>query len=151
MKITAICLCALLLIGCGQTDDPPVVGVEADNQAMNQAMATAQATLDDFFANYQSMPGAEASLKFGLETTNGDKEHIWFNPIAVNGDTITAQCANQPVDIPGLALGDVRELNRSQVSDWLILVGNTCYGGYTMRVMAELYPEQTPPFEFADL
>ena len=63
---------------------------------------------------------------------------------------ITGECANDPEKIPGLKLGDVRTVTRNDVSDWMIVVGNKCFGGYTIRVLAERDPDAAPPLEFVD-
>jgi uncharacterized protein YegJ (DUF2314 family) len=117
---------------------------------MNAAIEQAKATLNLFFENYKAMENVGYSLKFGIGTSDGDIEHIWFNPIEVDGDKIKAQCANVPKDIPDLKVGDVRDLNRDQITDWMIVSGNKCYGGYTIRVLAERDPKSVPPFQYAD-
>ncbi len=140
----------LFLCSCLGQSQPPVIDVDAANVAMNNAVQAAKDSLDQFFEHYQSLPDAQYSLKFALTTSSGGEEHIWFNPIAVNGAEIEAACANEPRNIPDLKVGDVRKLKRSDVSDWMILSGGKCYGGYTIRVLSEMDPKSTAPFEFAD-
>ena len=140
----------LCLSSCLGQNEPPVINVDAANTAMNGAVQTAKDSLDAFFKNYKSLPDAKYSLKFALTTSSGGEEHIWFNPLEVSDAGIKAECANEPRNIPDLKVGDVRTLKRSDVSDWMILSGGKCYGGYTIRVLTELDPEAIPPFEFAD-
>ena len=140
----------IMLIGCGESENPPVVGVESGDSEMNSAIAKAQETLEHFFANYQSMPNDGYSLKFRMPTPDGEGEHIWFNPVEVSGDTVTAQCANEPMQIPDLKAGDTRVLSKSDITDWMIIAGSKCYGGYTIRVLAKRDSANAPPFEFAD-
>ena len=59
-------------------------------------------------------------------------------------------CANDPENIAGLRFGDVRTVDRSQVSDWMIMENGECYGGYTIRVLSELDPANAPPLKFVD-
>lgn len=68
----------------------------------------------------------------------------------MQGDKIIGKCANDPVDVPGLGMGDIRKVTRADVSDWMIVVGNQCYGGYTIRVLAKRDPDAVPPLEFVD-
>ena len=150
MKHLLIILMAAFLFSCSNNDDPPIIDVDSEDQQMNAAIEKARSTLDQFFENYTSIENDGYSLKFGLETSDGGIEHIWFNPLGVNGDTIKAECANQPRDIPDLKLGDIRELKREQITDWMIVSGNKCYGGYTIRALAEKDPKNAPPFEYAD-
>ena len=142
MMFTAISL------GCQSGD--PVVSVDESNEEMNKAMETARSTFPQFIKNWEAPSNMATSIKFGLPTRDDRVEHIWFEPIEINGDSIKASCGNDPVNIDGLKLGDVRTFKASELSDWMILSGNKCYGGYTVRVMAKMDPKNAPPFEFAD-
>ena len=77
---------------------------------------------------------------------------ITLNPSKIEGDTITAECANEPRDIPNLEMGQVRELSTDLVSDWMLIVGKKCYGGYTLQVTIKVQPELAKqiPYEFVD-
>lgn len=138
------------LFSCGNNDNPPIIDVDSEDQQMNAAIEQAKATLNQFFDNYKSIENDGYSLKFGLKTSDDGIEHIWFNPLEIDGNTIKAECGNEPRNIPDLKLGDVRDLKRDQITDWMIVSGNKCYGGYTIRVLAERDPENAPPFEYAD-
>ncbi len=146
-----IALCSLAFSGCdaGRRGDP-VVKFSQDNEAMQAAIETAQRTFPQFLARWQTLPSDAVSVKVGLPTTDGEVEHIWFEPIAITETEVTGVCGNQPNKIADLKLGDKRTFRRSEVSDWMILVGSTCYGGYTVRVMSKLDPANAPPFTFAE-
>ena len=132
------------------SEDPPVVFVESSDEKMNQAMQKARDTFPQFVANWQQK-NINYSLKFGLKTHDGELHHIWFNPTEMKDGTITAVCANNPRSIPGLSLGDERVLDIAQLSDWLILTADAkCYGGYTIRVLAELDESLDLPYEFVE-
>lgn len=118
---------------------------------MFAAINTAKETLGFFEKNWKTMENDGYSLKFALPTPDGELEHIWFSPTRIQGDRITGECANDPVSIPGLKIGDTRTVTREDISDWMILVGNKCFGGYTIRVLAKRDPDAAPPLEFADL
>jgi hypothetical protein len=40
------------------------------------------------------MPNDEAGMKFGLPTTTGCVEPMWFEPIEITDDTVKAGCRN---------------------------------------------------------
>lgn len=148
-------LATALLFGCDNSSErsveqAPVVGVNDDDERMNGAIAKAQETFPTFEQNWQRPDVDAVSIKIAMETDTDSLEHIWFQPLEINGDQIKARCANQPVHIPGLKMGDIRTVDRSKVSDWMIMESGKCYGGYTIRVLAELNPEKAPPLEFAD-
>ena len=117
---------------------------------MNAAMEKARETFPQFLKRWKTMPNDGASVKVGLPTSDGAAEYIWFEPIAITDTHITGICENEPRNVANLKLGDKRTLSRSEVSDWMIMVGDKCYGGYTIRVLAQLDPENAPPFTFAD-
>ena len=134
----------------GGSISDPVVNVENDDSEMDEAIRKARETFPQFIEKFETMQSSEVSVKFGVQTIDGDLEHIWFEPIEISDQSIKAICENDPVNVPGLKLGDVRIFERAKLSDWMILVGNKCYGGFTIRVLANKQPEMAPPFEFAD-
>ena len=117
---------------------------------MNKAIETAKSTFNQFLKNWETMPGSSVSVKFGVPTSDDSIEHIWFQPTEITETSITGICGNDPANVPDLKLGDQRTFKRSEMSDWMILVGNKCYGGYTIRVLSKMEPENAPPFEFVD-
>lgn len=152
---SSILLVSVLFYGCGDSIDGdfaarPVVNVEDDDAEMVEAIETAKKTLVFFENNWRTMKNDGYSLKFALPTNDGGLEHIWFSPSKIEGKKITGKCANDPVSVPGLKFGDIRTVNRSDVSDWMIVVGNKCFGGYTIRVLADRDPAAAPPLEFVD-
>ncbi len=158
--INALLTASLLLMftimgGCnypsGDTSSTPrVVNVEADDPEMIAAIKTAKETFGFFEDNWKTMESDGYSVKFALPTFDGELEHIWFSPTRIQGDNITGECANDPSKIPGLKIGDIRTVTRDDLSDWIIVVGNQCFGGYTIRVLANRDPDAAPPLEFMD-
>ena len=128
----------------------PVVMVDETNSEMKKAIATARKTFDQFVDNWKSMPNDGVSVKFGLPTRDGGVEHIWFQPSQITDTEITGICGNDPADVAGLKLGDVRTFDRSELTDWMILKGDKCYGGYTLQVLVKMEPENAPPFKYVD-
>ena len=120
---------------------------------MNAAIEKGKATFDFFKENWQTMENDGYSAKFGLPTTIDELEYIWFNPLEIKDGAIRGECANEPVDIPNLYYREVRELSEHQVADWMIIVGDKCYGGYTIQAMSKFAPpaEDAPKFEYIDV
>ena len=146
--VLSFALIATCVVGCGSED--PVVSVDDSNVEMNKAIETARNTFAQFQKNWKTMPNDGASIKFGLPTKDGNVEHIWFEPIEITDETVKASCGNDPVNVDGLKLGDVRTFKRSEITDWMILSGARCYGAYTVRVLVKMDPENAPPLEFVD-
>jgi len=149
--ILRIMICSFMLMALfAQDNNPPIINVEKENNKMNDAIQTAKTTFPKFIENWKTLKNNGYSIKVAMKTTDNGTEHIWFNPSEIRGDVITAECANEPRNIAGLKLGDVREINVKDISDWMIVVGKKCYGGYTIRVLAKQDPKNAPPFEFVD-
>ena len=154
--LTASFLLSLaLFVGCSESTDRGapaygVVKIEDNDAEMNAAIDSAKDTLEFFEKNWQTMESDGCSLKFAMPTKNGKIEHIWFSPIKIQGNRITGECANDPANIPDLKNGDIRTVSRGDVSDWMIIVGGKCFGGYTIRVLANRNPGAAPPLEFVD-
>ena len=147
-------LAFLLALASGNTmaadNNPPIINIDDNNKEMNLAIEKGKNTFHQFEANWKTLKNNGYSIKVAMKNDDGGIEHIWFNPIEINQENIVARCANEPGKISGLKLGDKRTINKSDVSDWMIVVGNKCYGGYTIRVLAKLDPDNAPPFEFVD-
>ena len=149
--VFVLSISSLFLSGCNTNPDgDSVVSIDASDAEMNAAMERARETFPQFLAKWESMPSDAVSVKVGLPTSDDSLEHIWFIPMKITDEEITGTCGNDAVRIPGLKYGDVRTFKCSEISDWMIMVGNQCYGGYTIRVMAKREPENTPPFDFLD-
>jgi len=141
----------LSFVSCSSsTVSDPVINVEDSDQAMNAAISTARQTFPQFLANWQTKPNDGASIKFGVPASDGSLEHIWFEPTNITETEITGVCGNDPAQVPGLKLGDTRTFKRSELSDWMILDGTKCYGGYTIQVLVKMEPENAPPLEFVE-
>ena len=134
---------AVLVLGAGacqkqeaESGKDNIVHVADDDAQRQAAVKTAKDTWPFFKNNWKSIPKVRYSLKFELPTSRpGDYEVIWFTPLTIEGDIIRARCANEPADIPGLKLHDLRELNVRDLQDWMLIDGDKCYGGYTIEAL----------------
>ncbi|MCA9105893.1 MAG: DUF2314 domain-containing protein [Pirellulaceae bacterium] len=135
----------------GDSAEDIVIDVSDGDPQINAAIARARATFPLFEARWKKIPADSVAVKIAVPTRGGGFEHIWFEPLVITKDTVTGICGNDPENVPGLLFGDRRTFKRSQVSDWMIVVGDTCYGGYTIQVLIKREPSAAPPWEFADL
>ena len=157
---TLFLLLSCCVLGFASCDSPiasnstensdPVIKVDDSNVEMEEAIKTAQKTFGEFTKRWDTMPNDGASVKFGVPTSDDNLEHIWFKPTKITDTEITGVCGNDPAKVPGLKLGDTRTFKRTELSDWMILKGTDCYGGYTIRVLAKMDPDNAPPLNFVD-
>ena len=117
-----------------------VVAYDSADPAMNAAKDKARATLDKFdFMFGEGEPGTY-TIKFPL-TQNGKTEHIWLQVDRLSDDGFIGRLANEPVNGNEYKMGQVLEVAKSDVEDWMVNQGDAIYGGYTARVMMDQMPE----------
>jgi uncharacterized protein YegJ (DUF2314 family) len=160
MIVNSCCVLCLLVCflctntGCESSGLPNfphrVVSVDERNEEMNLAILRAKETFRSFERNWRLPEIESCSLKFAMDTDIDRIEHVWFTPVRIEGDQITARCANDPKNVRCLKIGDVRTLDRASLSDWMIMAGGKCYGGYTIRALAKIDPSSVPKLQFAD-
>lgn len=145
--VVAAVLTVLPLPALAQKPGPEgVIGYEATDARMNAAIDEARRTLPSFLEAFVVSPLDQRtafSLKLGLPTSDGGVEHIWVSNLRLDGDSFVGELANEPIGLPGMALGSQVTVDLDQVSDWSLLSKDGLYGGFTMRVMlADLPPQQ---------
>lgn len=128
-----------------------VVQFEAQDAAMNAAIAQAKASLPAFLARLDAGQITPAdSLKVGFPA-NGGHEHIWVNQIARQGDQLTGLLVNEPNWMPGLHERSPVTFAPALVSDWSYEKDGKLWGNYTTRVMLPSLPPEEAEALKADL
>ncbi|MFG5383417.1 DUF2314 domain-containing protein [Yoonia sp. R2-816] len=135
---------ALFLVAPAPTlaQGDPVVPFTKQDSVMNAAIAAAQASLPLFLCtvvNDEGYSTGTAYLKVAVPISNPDIENeiIWVGPFAAwTGTEFAGILANQPVDIPGYALGDQFDFTYDMIVDWSLLgEDGQRFGDYTTRVI----------------
>src|SRR5262249_15997278 len=112
--------------------------VSRENQAVNDAIAKAQATLPAFLARVtKPEPGdTDFQIKIRFETSRPPSgEHVWARDIVRDGDKVSATIPAEPRDIPNLRRGERVTVPLSQVTDWLYVREGKYHGAYTVRAL----------------
>ena len=70
------------------------------------------------------------SVKVGFEAEcdPGNREHLWFDVRAFDGDAAIGELMNQPFRIKGLERGATLRLQRERVSDWIVFTPSGTFG-----------------------
>lgn len=75
-------------------------------------------------------------VKLGLQVDNdksgSEKEHLWYDVLAIEGDKITGRLLNQPYWISGLNEGDIKTYPLELLTDWLIYGPESTYTSDTI-------------------
>ena len=118
-----------------------VVGYHETDARMNAAIDQARALLPLFLQEFRNSgaPGA-FTVKAGLRTSDGGREHIWIGDLHYEGEQLVGNLINEPYDLPGMRLGSRVEIAQDEISDWSIATPDGVYGGFTTRVMIEDMP-----------
>ena len=138
----------LFLVAAGCSSEPDsFTAVDPEDARMNEAMAGARASLDDFRAAVRNPPaGAESfTLKKGFPI-GGDPEaleHIWVNDVRLEGDNFVGTLGNEPVGDVGFQYQDTVTVAPGEVSDWMYFVlpesgQPRMVGGFTMYAMNDI-------------
>ena len=129
--------------------EPTVVIYPPGDESMPKAIADARATVATFIEELPALeanPTAYYSVKAPIET-EGDVEHIWLNPVVYEDGKFTGNLANEPLSSE-LYYGQVYTLPADEVSDWMAIVDDELFGGYTIYVSRDqLSPERREAFE----
>ena len=116
------------------------VAYHTADPAMNAAKDKARSTLDRFDHMFGEGEPGTYTIKFPL-TQNGETEHIWLQVDRLSNDGFIGRLANEPVNGKEYKMGQILEVAKSDVEDWMINQGDAIYGGYTARLMMAQMPE----------
>lgn len=131
--------------------EPDVYRIASEDEDMNAAIEQAQATLDTFIESLISpKPGqTHFSIKAKFATTDEPVsfEHIWLYDVSYDGEQFTGRIGNQPLDATYLNLDEQVQVQREDISDWMIIEDGVLFGGYTLRVLVDrMNPEERETF-----
>lgn len=114
-----------------------VLPVEPSHPEIAEASRRAQATLSTFW-NYLAQNRHECFVKFPMQTTDGQAEHIWAVVHSRANGSVVVSLANIPVDQPRDA-SDRRVISVNDIEDWQVVVSDTeIRGGYSITALERI-------------
>lgn len=154
MKKTLLIVAALALVmgsGCTRNEEQDTElykHVQADDQAMNAAIAQAKATSADFLRAFraQQIGTQDFYVKKPYPTPSNGHEHMWIEVTAEHSGVLSGVIANDAEETLEVKLGDEVSVPISEISDWKYQKGHKLIGGYTIRY----FVNQMSPQEKAD-
>ena len=135
------------LVGCDKDDENTVIKREGqpdysliaeDNiDLMDTAMAEAKAGINNFDvaleANKEQWEGF--AIKKGFAVPGGGSEYIWITEVSFTGNGYRGIIDNEPVDTEEVELGQLVEVSKNEIVDWMFFDEGKLVGGYTIAAL----------------
>jgi uncharacterized protein YegJ (DUF2314 family) len=146
MKLLQAILILSILVSCNndkgyskeENGGDEVYGVDHDDKTMNNAIAKAVASYDEFLKVLVKPDSntTEFTVKMKFAYGNeGDAEHMWFNDLHFKQDKLFGVLDNDPLHVTTVKAGDTLEIKKEIVSDWMYVKDFKMVGGYTIKVL----------------
>jgi uncharacterized protein YegJ (DUF2314 family) len=134
----------LLIAACfggGCSRKPETLTSKYDEKKMEQAIADARATFDEFLARFRSpKPGdQEFHVKVRIEDKHG-VEHFWVGDLKLDSEPYSGKIADEPGIVKKVKFRQEYRFTRGEISDWMYLANGKMQGNYTLRVELESMP-----------
>jgi len=126
-----------------RTDQPDVIDVPNQDEAMNWGMQKANLTMHYFEECLRNPKPSQQYFSVKAKVTEGNKiEHIWLNEPSFDEEgNLFGVVGNVPIDIKSLQLNQKIGIDKSSVSDWMIIENGRLIGGYTIRAVRDGLPK----------
>jgi len=125
---------------------------DAEDQQMNEAIATARRTFGNFDKAFKSSNHDDNnfSIKVRFAHPNG-YEHIWATDIWVKDGRYWGIISDTPAITTKVRLGDSVAIDRADITDWMYGNDSVLHGGYTIRVILSRMSKEEKAKVEADL
>lgn len=136
----------------------PIFMASGEDPAMNRAFQLAKQTFRFYWRELswerrRMIPGLEMDLvKLGFQDPPESRrtgpnalefEHMWISDVNFDGKTVSGTLMNQPREITSVKEGDQIQMPSRHISDWMYVIDDYVYGGFTIDVLRQ----QMPPNE----
>ncbi len=122
--------------------EPTIYGVTDNDTEMNEAIRTANQTLDKFNSALKS-GNAEFkyfALKIRFKTPYGG-EHIWVSNITLKDNKYFGVVDNLPESTTDVRIGDSIQIVNDNISDWMYIDNQKLRGGFSLRLLRKRMTE----------
>lgn len=115
--------------------------VASEDQEMNEAIAQARATLDEFLRIKANPPAGASDFKIKVQITDAHgSEHMWVTPFELSGQGFSGVLANEPEYVTSVKNGQTIRFSREDVSDWGYALNGKQKGSFTVCVVFKHLP-----------
>lgn len=122
--------------------EPTIYSVTDNDAEMNDAIKTANQTLDRF--NKALKSGNKDFKYFAIKTrfiTPKGGEHIWVSNIRFSDSKYFGVVDNLPESTTDVQIGDTIQIVNDNISDWMYIDNQKLKGGFTIRLLRKRMTE----------
>lgn len=123
--------------------EPDLVYVPNEDERMNWAIEKANLTLWYFEESLKSPLPYQVYFSVKVHIIDGENsEHIWLiEPHFDDEGNLFGIIGNEPINVTTVKLNQKVGIDRSLISDWMIIENGRLIGGYTIRAIRDGVPE----------
>ena len=128
-----------------RSDDPlgalswsvaPVVNISSEDPRMKGAVEEARLRWPEFVQAFREPDPGQEGFSVKLPVTDGkNTEYIWVQVDSIEGEVISGDLANEPVDLRFMRLGSRVRGSVADLNDWAYIENGDMVGGFTSRVL----------------
>jgi uncharacterized protein YegJ (DUF2314 family) len=135
-SITAILALACIAAPAQTRDHNEIIRVPNDDRAMSDAIAKAQATLDQFLSVWRAKPAGASEFRLKVRIRDGvNSEHFWVEPFRPTQNGFEGILANEPRLVKHVKNGQQIRFQREDITDWGYVRDGKQIGSFTVCVM----------------
>ena len=140
----AAALAGPVLVSPAFAQAPSLADEAAKRKEFAEAVASARATIDVFWARMADNAGGpnDYSLKVAYPSPQGGYEDIWLSDIKRQGGHIVGRVNADPESLP-MHAGQIAPIPEDAIVDWSFKEGRKRYGQFTTRVLAKDHPDES--------
>lgn len=113
----------------------PLISVPDDDPLMQEAVAKARRSWQQFVAAFEAAAGENFSIKAPV-SHSGNTEFIWITVTAVEGNQVYGTLANEPANLGPLKVGSKVKVPLSDLNDWCFMdAQRALQGGFTLAAV----------------
>jgi uncharacterized protein YegJ (DUF2314 family) len=134
---------AFIVAGCSRK--PETLTSKYDEKKMEQAIADARSTFDEFLARLRSPQSGDEDfhVKVRIEDENG-VEHFWVSDPKLDSEPYSGKIADEPGIVKKVKLGQEYRFTRSEVSDWMYMARVKCRATTRSELSWSPCPQRRP-------
>jgi len=123
--------------------EPTIYSTPADDEEMNEAIATARNTLGQFRVALESnsYDTSKFALKVRFNTATG-AEHIWATSITFHDGCYFGIIDDLPNLATQVKLGEKYKIEIKDITDWMYIDKGVLQGGYTIKLIRKRMPQE---------